>query len=239
MIDEMTKLSHRAGIHEYTGHMLLFSCMSGTLKRYYQEAGIEEQIWFQTMFDLKYKLIECKNVYDIWGVFVAGWYDKFFNMTRFGIGRLQFDIVPFQRYYEKNGVVLTPETIVLGTHIPRTGTRLDPVSVKESYEEAVVFAREKFGVTRPVFTLYSWLLFPKLKTVLSPKSNIYSFVSDFDMIEDGEFDDYTDVWRLFDCRYTGNVDELPQDSSLRRTYADWIRKGEKIGWGYGVYVWPV
>ena len=30
---------------------------------------------------------------------------------------------------------------------------------------------------------------------------------------------------------------MPQNTSLRRAYADWIRKGEKTGCGYGVYVY--
>jgi hypothetical protein len=37
--------------------------------------------------------------------------------------------------------------------------------------------------------------------------------------------------------YKGNVDELPQDTSLRRAYAEWIRNGEPTGWGYGVFVY--
>ena len=57
------------------------------------------------------------------------------------------------------------------------------------------------------------------------------------MIEQKEYDNYNQVWRLFDKKYEGDVDLLPQDSSFRRAYADWIRKGIKTGCGYGVYIW--
>jgi len=62
-------------------------------------------------------------------------------------------------------------------------------------------------------------------------------MSDFDIIEQEEYDDYGEVWRLFDVNYDGNPDHLPQDSSFRRGYVDWIRKGIKTGCGYGVYVY--
>ena len=37
--------------------------------------------------------------------------------------------------------------------------------------------------------------------------------------------------------YTGDVDELPQDTSRRRAYADWIRRGKKFGGARGVYIY--
>lgn len=238
LLEDMAALSAKAGIHKYTGHLLLLVCMSKELKQYYAADEVDEQIWFTTMCDLKYKLIECKSVYDVWGTFVPGWFDLFFNMTRFGFERLQFETQRFEGSYEKDGVVLTPDSIVLNTHIPRTGTKLDRESVAASYARAAEFFSKRFHITTPVFVCHSWLLFPRNKEVLAPNSNLYAFMSDFDIVEQGEYDGYAEVWRLFDVNYNGNVEDLPQDTSLRRAYADWIRKGEKTGWGYGVYVYP-
>ena len=66
---------------------------------------------------------------------------------------------------------------------------------------------------------------------------ILVLMDDFDLILDGEYDDYSQIWRLFGVMYDGNVDRLPQDSSLRRTYADWVRKGERVGWSFGVRIY--
>ena len=82
-------------------------------------------------------------------VFVAGVglqerLESFFNMTRFGFQKLQFEIVPFRYHYEKDGIVLNPESPVLNTHIPRTGERLDPESVRRSYELGAAFFKESF-----------------------------------------------------------------------------------------------
>lgn len=236
VLDRMDQLSDLAGIHRYTGRLLLQICMCGIMKKYYLKEGVDEQIWYFSVQDLKWKMIECKCIYNIWGTFLDTWFQGYFQMTRFGFEKLQFELVPFGRNYEKNGVVLTPESMVIKTHIPRTGTKLDRESKNKSYELAATFYRERYGLDPVVFVCGSWLLFPRNKEVLSPESNLYAFISDFDIIQHWEYEDYSQVWRLFDVNYEGNVDKLPQDTSLRRTYADWIRKGIKTGAGYGVYV---
>ena len=238
LLERAAAVSEKCGVHPYTGKLLLLCGMSKQLKQYYEEEGIAESIWKTSMYDLKYKLIECKSVHDIYGTFVAGWFVGFFQLWRFGFCKLQFEMVDFKRTYEKNGVSLAPQSKVINVHIPRTGTKLDRESMQRSYAEAAAFYRKQFGMERVVFVCHSWLLFPKNKEILSPQSNLYAFISDFDIIESEEYDNYGEIWRLFDVFYDGNPDHLPQDSSLRRGYADWIRKGIKTGCAYGVYVYP-
>ena len=233
ILDAMTQLCSEADIHVYTGHMFLLICMSKTLRQYYESAGVADEIWRASIFDLKYKLMECKSVYNVWGVFGAKWQDKFFSMQRFAFGNLQFEEAVFGRNYEKEGIVLTPESRVIKVHIPRTGSKLDRESLKESYRKAAVFFEDQ----PMVFVCSSWLLYPHNKEILSPDSNLYAFMSDYEIIDYGCYEDYSNVWRLFDVHYKGDVEQLPQNTSLRRAYADWIRKGEKVGWGFGVYVY--
>lgn len=237
LLRSMKELSGKADIHEYTGHLLLVICMSKKLKDYYEQACIDEDIWFASMCDLKWKLMECKCVYDIWGTFVADWFDRFFDMTRFAIGKLQFELIPFHENYEQDGLVLTPDSTVINVHIPRTGSKLDRESQLKAYNWAAEFFGKRYQLDQIVFACHSWLLFPRNKEVLSPASNLYSFISDYDIIKQGEYEDYRGVWRLFDQNYNGKVEELPQNTSLRRAYADWIEKGQKTGWGYGVYIY--
>ena len=237
LYEKMAEISSEAGVHRYTGDFLLLACLSERLRQYYRDAQVDGQIWHTSMCDLKWKLAECISVQGIWGTFVPGWYEGFYHMGRFGFRKLQFEIIPFGYDYEKDSVHLNPESRVLNTHIPRTGERLDPESVRASYEQGGRFFRERFGIDPVVFVCNSWLLYPRNREVLSPDSNLYSFISAFDILKVGEYDDYSEVWRLFDVNYDGDVDHLPQDTSFRRAYADWIRKGEKTGGAYGVYVW--
>ena len=237
LLQSMKQVSVLAGVHEYTGNMLLLICMSETLARYYDDAGIDRDVFVTSMYDLKWKLIECQCVHGVWGTFVPTWYRGFFQMQLFGFEKLQFELISFKREYERDGMKLNPDSIVLNTHIPRTGTKLDEESLRKSYRNGAAFFKKHFGIELPVFVCHSWLLFPKNKEILYPESNLLRFVSDYELYDWGEYDDYREVWRLFDVMYDGNVDHLPQNTSFRRGYAQWIRTGQKTGWGYGIYIY--
>ena len=234
-LDSMRGLCEQADVHEYTGALLLFLCYTRPLRRYYREAGIADSIFFASMLDLKYKLDECRCVYGINGSFVAKWFAGFFKLERFALGRLQYEIIPFGTEYEKDGIRLAPDSRVLNVHIPRTGTPLDETSLLESYRLAGEFYRDELG-DDIAFVCSSWLLFPRHLVMLSEHSNIRRFISDYDIIASGEYASYAEVWRLFDVMYNGNADDLPADTSLRRAYVDLIRKGEKTGWGRGLFI---
>ena len=236
LVRKMKDISDLLGLHEYTGRMILYIGLSKQLKEYYREAGIDESVWRNSMMDLKYKLLECKSVYNIWGTFTT-WFDGFFRMTRFALGRLQFDMATFDRHYRKHGVDLKPGDKVLGVHIPRTLTKLDNYSVKQSYAKAHAFFREWLGDSPTVFVCGSWLLFPRHRELLTSESNILTFMNDFDIIDSGFYDNYHEIWRLFDCNYNPDLDKLPQDSTLRCRYVELMRRREKTGWGFGVYVY--
>jgi hypothetical protein len=70
--------------------------------------------------------------------------------------------------------------------------------------------------------------------MLKDGSNLRLFMDDFDVIEFGYDPDYSERWRLFDC-LEEDFDKLPNDSSLRRAYIDLMKRGDKMGWGYGVF----
>ena len=71
--------------------------------------------------------------------------------------------------------------------------------------------------------------------MLSPDSNILAFMNDFDIFTSGEYSSYGEVWRFFDREYDRDVSHLPSDSSLRRAYIALISRGERTGWGKGVF----
>jgi hypothetical protein len=62
-------------------------------------------------------------------------------------------------------------------------------------------------------------------------------MGDFDIYVSGEYSNYAEIWRLFDVGFDGDVSHLPKDSSLRRAYIDLISRGEKTGWGKGVFLY--
>lgn len=231
LADEMARVLQ---VHEYTTELLVYLCLSKSLRERYRARGIDEEIFYNSLLDLRYKVEECKAVKGVVGSFVASWFAGFFDMTRFALGRLQFEIIPFGEHYEKDGVTLSPDTPVINVHIPRTGTPLDQESCDEAYRRAAAFFADELHGT-VAFVCYSWLLYPENATILPAYSNIVRFASQYTLVKWGVSKDKIDLWRLFDTDEQ-HPDRLPTDTTARRCYAEHIRRGGKLGWGYGVFL---
>ena len=186
--------------------------------------------------DLKYTCDLCILMKDVYGTYCPEWYRGFFAAKRITFGRLQFESGQLGKPYEKGDLSLSPTDTVIYIHIPRTGERLFPADVDAACERASTFFKEKLHLTRVVFACHSWLLYPENKRILKEGSNLYDFISRFDVIDVTEDTSYHDVWRLFDMDYTGDLDALPQDTSLRRAYVQRMKEGKPLGEALGVYV---
>lgn len=219
-------------VHTYTSGLLIFMCMTKHLKELYIERGISLDIYKNSVLDLRYKLEECKVVRGVIGSFVAWWFPGFFDLTRFALGRLQFEVSNFGHEYEKNGHKLTKDSKAIGIHIPRDGTPFDEERCIEAYKMAKEFFTEVEGEEKP-FICHSWLLYPKHEEILNHNSNTYKFFSRFDVFESAD-NEGEDLWRLFDTE-DRNPDRLPADTSFRRNYVEHLKKGGLVGWGLGVF----
>lgn len=230
------KLAPMVNIHTYTIELLVFICMAKHLKKLYIERNIDLEIYKNSMYDLKYKLDECKLVKGICGSFVAGWFPGFYNLTRFALGRLQFELCTFDKSYEKDGKSLKNGDTVINVHIPRSLKPLTKESCDEAYAMAAEFFKDK--INNPIaFVCYSWLLYSPTFDILPEGSNTKRFVAQFDILSDNHHPEgqHHDAWRLFDMDYTGNAEDLPGNTSMRRAFKEYIKAGNKTGEGYGVF----
>ena len=231
------QLARRMPLSPYTLQLLLFICHSEHTIELYRQAGLDGQIFHDSMLDLKYKLYECYEVYGIWGSFVCSWFPRFFTLERFALGRLQFEWDRLPKAYEGQGISLAEGARVIQLHIPRSGQPLSAALCDDAFARAVEFYKPQLKEGEPpVFTCSSWLLYPQGRHFLPEKSNIRGFMQRFDIYYWGTHGgDHPDLWRLFDTMEK-NPDRLPTDSSLRRAYVAHLKAGGKTGWGYGVYV---
>ncbi len=226
------EISKITNVHDYTVELLVFICMTKHLQTVYTTKGLDMQIYKNSALDLKWKLEECKLVKGIRGSFVSPWFCGFFDLTRFALGRLQFEIITTRQDYEKNGIKLEAnKSKVINVHIPRTGMPIDKESCDKAYAQAREFFKEQVGENCP-FVCFSWLLYPENKTILPPHTNTYQFISEYDII-DWETNNGEDLWRLFDTEEK-NPDRLPTDTSMRRCIVEHLKKGGRVGCGFGV-----
>ncbi len=226
------KAGRLTDLHNHTTDLLLYVCLTKRLREMYAERGIDDGIWHDTVSDLKFKLEECKHVRGVCGMFVAFWMPGWFKMTRFALGRLQFEVVDFNHTYDKNGTVLDKDSKVLNMHIPRSGQPLSKALYEDSFARAKSFFADQFPHGKVPFVCHSWLLYPCMSEFVPESSNVRRFMEEFDIIS-WDHSDGESLWCLFDTAER-NPDRLPTDTSLRRAFVERLKSGGRVGWGYGI-----
>lgn len=218
-----------------TVSLLFYICLAPGLHAHYRRRRLPDAVCRDSLEDLKWKLLECRRVYGIWGSFVPHWFAGFFGLNRFTLGRLQFEPVPFPEEYERAGRKKPAGiTNALYVHIP-SGVPLVHEDCLRSYRLAAAFFRDMFPDKTAAFVCNSWLLFPEHESFLPPRSRILEFMKDFDIYAACPDPEGTDLWRIFgrpDCSDTGS---LPEGTALQRAYKRWLLAGGIPGIGKGVF----
>ena len=224
--------------HPYAAHMLfLLSCAEELWARY-EETGLSEEVFLNTMDDFNCKLRECMKVKGEVGSFVPGWYDGFFRMTRFGLGRLQFERRPAPEEldgYTEKGLTLHTGDTVINIHIPSSGP-LTGEKRRDAYRRAFGFFKDERRDGKLAIVCSSWLLYPPYRKVFGEGSNVVGFQDDFTRLFQHEADSFKDAWRVFGADAEKAPDELPRTTRMQRSFAEWLKNGGSAGYGTGVFV---
>lgn len=235
----MNNICEETSVHPYTGKFLFYICCTKELGQKYKEAGIPEAVLWDTLEDFKYKLKECREVHGIWGFFSTTWYHSIAGMKCFKLGRMEYE---FSQYSGEDvtvaGVTVTEGTKVINIHIPSSGEAFDKSARLASYDKAYYFFKDVLKADVNIFKCHSWLLNPDNREILGEKSNIISFMEDFKIVAGGVYEDNrSNMWRVFGAAAELPAEQLPRDTSMRRGYAEWLEKGNKPGYGLGLFVY--
>lgn len=222
----LASVSLAYGVHPYAALFLLYCCMARHLKERYEASGIPLEIWKDSMKDSRCKLMECWNMFGIWGSFVTFWIPRFFEMTCFGLGRLEFEVIPSPITCSK---VIKGEPVI-NVHIPSRGPLYE-----HEVDEAFAKAKDFFNTQVPkgIIVCHSWLLNPDYPLFLSDKSRILSFMKRFRIEVVQEEPEFSDCWRLFNVDYDGHPEKLPRNTTFQCAYADWLMAGHVAKSSYG------
>ena len=237
MLAEVREAAEAAEVHRFTAELLIYVILAKHLRVKYREAGLSDEMYAGVPLDLKYKFIECRKVHGVDGAFVAFWFDRFFDMTRFSIGRLQFEMDVCRDEADVCGIKIGggEGTPALSVHIPSSGP-LYYDAVLDSYRRAAEFFRDQFPDGTVIFMCHSWLMYRPMLDFLPSTSRVRPFISDYCLIRQTEDPAFIDCWRLFDVSYTGDPSLLPRDASIRRAYAEYLDGGGIPGHGVGIMI---
>lgn len=236
IFSKLDLISERSGVNKYSIHMLYLIALSVHTKFLYEREGISSEIYWSSMTDLRAKLVECDELYGIWGTSAGWWEIDFFNLNLIALGRIQYEIIEFDEEYKSGNIIVNQGDKVINMHIPSIGPLLYE-DCKASFDMAAEFYKDYF-IDRPViFVCHSWLLYPEHVKFLPKESNIIKFMSFFDIISSEVSTEKLDLWRVFYKDWEKEPIELPRNTTLQRAYADWLLEGNNIGVGQGIFIY--
>lgn len=236
------ELEQSSLLHEYVVNLIFYICLTNHLKFRYEKADIGSDIWSDTVAELKYKMIECKDRANIWGITDKESLRNIFEMKRFTLGRLQFeqttfgDVLPTMKY-EKDGIEITKETKVINVLVPRMLRNLDDELLEESYRMAKDFFADEFSGMPMIFVCKSWMLYPEFADV-TEGTDVKSFSNEFEIIavlDDAE-GEHPDMVEVFDMEFVGSAEYYPEDTLRRRRFKEFLINGGRTGRGIGIKV---
>ncbi len=230
----LQEIADRTEINRYSVDMLFLLLSSKRLHSDFEKNGYSDELFYELMNDLRFKLYECKKVYDVWGTFVLGWFRNGYRLHRFKLGRLQYQsgTCPVDDY---KGIVKRGDLIYY-IHIPSAGP-LDFGDVIKSLRMAYRFYRDKLIDGKLILFCESWLLYEPLFTNYSEKSNIKKFFNLFDIVKNIHDNNNGDFWRVFDVEYSKDVlSTVKADNSLKTAVLNHLKNGGTLGEGIGVLI---
>lgn len=228
-------VAEKSGIARYTVDMVFLLLALKPLQQKYQEDGLPENLLWETMEDLTYKLYECRDVKGVWGTFVTSWFKGFYECTRFKLGRLEYEKVPY--YQDGYKDLVKNGDIVLNCHIPSSGP-LKEADVLESLRRAYEFYPEVRFDGKMVLICHSWLLYPPHYDVYPEGGNLRKFYDLFDVVSSEAKPENHNFWRVFNRDYDPAIlDQVPADTRLRRNFLKFLKEGNPMGNGFGVIVY--
>lgn len=227
--------AEKIGLHPFIVHILfLIYCAPETHLRY-QKMGLPDDLYWDSMKDMKYKMEITYNMYGFWGMYCGPWISSFFLLKCFCLGRLQFELLESHFHYELDGCVLKPGDPVINVHIPSFGKLLHE-DVLDAYARAAVFFKNTFPDGKFWFHCETWMMYPQVYALI-PKGNMTRFVADYDIVSTYIDPTQDDRFRVFPHPPEDPVEIYPENTPLQRDLKAWLLAGNTMGIGHGLMLW--
>lgn len=208
------------------------------LEQEYQRRGIGKDVLINSLMDLTYKTRECRKKFGCCGVTTQRYY-RFFRLGMFGLGRLQFQPLAYEKEtYHFGGYTINQGERAYGCHIPSSG-KLTPELCMDSLDRAYRFFKKDLqGDILPV-RCSSWLLYPPYVEKVFPEgSNMKSFAQMFDIVSTAPTaEDLYLAQTVFGKPAWADIDSFPQETALQRNFVSYIKSGGGFGSGYGILLY--
>ena len=221
------------------GLFALCVVLAMTQKTYeaYDKAGIDEKIFFDTMSDIRIWAENYRQQTGKIGIDELSWIEHHLHLELFRIGRLQFQffraVAPaYLGFFKRRKFPIKPMEKTLFVHIPQ-GEPLLYDDCIESFKAAnEFFAKYHPRYNYKWFVSESWLLYPENRNFMDANSNIYRFMSLFDIKASMPLP-FQAIERIWGKREK-DIDDYLEDTTLRANAKNYIKNQGRLGIGYGI-----
>ncbi len=237
LCDDLKETAKKSSLTLPAFYLTFYLANLEKLYKNYQKNGVEDWIYKDTVSGIRSKCYERKIIDDKLGIDSVSWFVEFFRQNRFGLGRLEFNLLKFPlNEYSKCGITVKKGDTVVAVHIPARGKLTKELRI-DAYKKAYNFYRAKGefkdGIMKALCN--SWMLYPEYIKIYSKNSNLYDFSCDFDVFDATHSDIFHDGWRIFGGAFNNELKNLPNNTSLQRTFIDYAKNVGKYGEGYGMF----
>ncbi len=232
--EEAHKFAETLNLSPLVINYIVCACFSKTMWEKFRNAGYSDELYWETVEDFQYKLFECKQVHGVYGLDCVLWYDIFFKVCLFKLGRLQFEK---RLYYLDEPAIIGGMTVqkgdpIISVHIPSCGPLTRELRM-DSYRRAYEFFKKENDGKPIVFYCGSWLCSTDNRDIFPAHLNVVDFLNDWKVFKERN-NNGSDLWRVFGTQYTGDLSLLPRDNTMRRAFGEWLDNGGVPKTGYGI-----
>lgn len=193
----------------------------------YDAAGIPLPVFVETMKCFSRFVREHYQSFGRYGFDRAFWTWRQINGRLFRLGALEFEMISQSSISPASPPLATKSAPALSIHIPSDAV-LSDTALEGSYRKARAFFFAHFPAYEKVaFYCSTWLLSPKLQSLLPASSGILRFARDYEICLNEPDSDAAMAW-LFPQGYE-NPQDLPESTSLQRAAKALYLRGGHIG----------
>ena len=199
----------------------------------YEKLGIPRQIYTDTMKMFSRFVREHLQTHGFYGFDRDYWFYRILSASIFRLGELEFEMSECPNNDILKGYAVEGEKVI-SVHIPSDAV-MRRENLDQSYKMAPSFFEKFFPEYKDkIIYCRTWLLDPALKNLLSEKSRILEFQSDYKIIEVLDEDSNFILWVY--KKKIDNYSLLPEDTTLQKNMKKFLLSGGKISLATGIKI---
>ena len=231
-IPEISKITNS---HVFKTNILCYP-LAAYSSPFYEKAGVDYKVWYDSMIDFKCKFIESRLTVGVPCAMTNTWFKAWYYAERFCFTRLQFEPRKAKDSYKSARFDVKEGEEFITIHIPSMrDVSFSRENRQKSYKEAREYYEQHLG--HPfVIGCESWLLADFHTEILPESSNIRGFTEEFERYR---FKPHKlDLWRIYNIETDKLPDDehLPEATDLQRRYKKFLLSGGMTGTSAGYLI---